>query len=208
MIKQLPFERNPSRFNLPVTSKEIPLTKQKLIDRVNWRLIVIHLFATLFFMIAAKEFIMLYDIELLSLIGKYSVSKTYDHLFKQDGFTNRLTLFSFWAKTSPLIGLVISFVLSLMVCLVKKHFWLNSFLVLIISFILYRTGFYDSQVINTIFLSFGRLFASYGIVFILIANGIFLLLIGLFVFFSKVVNDFIQDVSGNKSDVDPLDDIL
>ena len=160
------------------------MTPLPYFSKINGKLIGLHLVAGWFLM-----------------TGFYTISFLTNIYFAEE-FKN-ITPFSgeaWWGQVpnsfvstiilSGFAGLIFSFLISLLICIRKKWFWMNAVIVLILSllfvkfyWLLWNTvkpfAWFTGEIFNTIFLEF-------------LINGILLLFIGLFIFFSKWTNQFIQ----------------
>ncbi|MGZ4058475.1 MAG: hypothetical protein ACXVPU_05585 [Bacteroidia bacterium] len=92
---------------------------------------------------------------------------------------------------ASLIALIISFSISLTISLKRKIFWLNSFIVLIIGFLINRLGILDFTLLKTVTNGVGDLFISCGLQYDIIINGVLFTTVGLLIYFNKWTNTFI-----------------
>lgn len=102
-----------------------------------------------------------------------------------------LTDFLIWQSLSVSIGYLFAFILSLVISIRKKWFWLNSLFVLLLAFFLFRYFDLGWSVLKNIVLYFRSktdksifLFSSFGIV---------IMAIGLVIFFAKPFIRFIEN---------------
>lgn len=160
------------------------------IFKINWRLILTHLVASCFLVIATKQWVVLNDIEIIELVDKHGYPEALKYLVKQDNFETRLGTFANLISFAPLIGLLFAFLLSLILTLKKKALGLNSFLVLITGMLLNKKGFFSHSLIDTIFYAPGEWISRFGLCWKFVANGVILTLAGMFIFFSKWTIDF------------------
>ena len=158
-----------------------------------------HLIATFFFAIAAKQLSVLSDIDFIYTLDKLGSEKELLKMASENNYAKRIVYLSYWKMGSLLIGLVIAFTISLIITLRNRHFWLNSLLVLLIGLALNKFGFFDNKYIDKIFYSIGRLAVDFGLIYKFIINGILLTIVGVFVFFSKWTNNFIFSSTQNRS---------
>jgi len=157
--------------------------------KINLRLITVHLIATFFIILAARQFAMLNDTGIVESVDKYGLDEGLKHLVKEDNFSTRLAYFSLWINLSSLIGLLLAFIASLILTIKKKMFWLNALIVFIMAILLNRLGLYENKIIGTIFFSLGDLTSHFGLQYKFITNGTILTLAGLFMFLSKWTNN-------------------
>jgi len=166
----------------------------KIAFKLNFRLIAIHLLASLFLLIAAKRFALLYDFEFVESLYKYGYPEFIKHLHTEN---DTITMGERMATTilaiaiANLIALVTSFSYSLFISIKRKAFWLNSFLVLLICYSINILSLLDISIIKSTTNIVGNIFISYGLKYAIIINGIFNLLISVFLFFNKRIIRFI-----------------
>lgn len=169
----------------------------KFISKFNWRLILIHLPATLFLILGARKLAVLSDVDLIEAIYLYPPDDIWNHLKKPlDDITNgqRFYLFFRGIAYAGLITILVSFLISLFISIRNKIFWLNSLVVFILVFIITILTFHKLlffKILSEIG-GFGRLFESLGIKYVFIINGTILTLTGLFLFFNPWTKKFIR----------------
>lgn len=127
------------------------MTFSYYISKVNWQLIITHLVATFFIIIAARQFAILNDPGFIESFDKYGVDNGLKHLAKEDNFPTRLVYFSLWTNLSSFIGVMLAFVISLILTIKRKVFWANAIIVFIMVFLLNRLGLFNNKIIDTIF---------------------------------------------------------
>lgn len=101
-----------------------------------------------------------------------------------------IALFTFWPRVACVIGILLAFLQSIVISIIKKWSILNSFVVLLISHLLYRFDILSWKYSKTV-LSVDRFIDDYQTIFIV--NGSLSLIIGLVIFFSKWTNRLIQN---------------
>lgn len=162
------------------------------IKRLSWKQILFHIIGTIFLVFAVQQFLMLNDMEILKYYDKYGVDIGLKLLFeKYQNMQQRITYYIFWITLAPIIGILIGFLISIILEIIYKRFWLNSLVMLVLMIIINRLGFFQMDSMKVIFLSFGKLFNHLGLQFKFIANGALLLLIGYFLFFSKLTKNIV-----------------
>lgn len=154
-----------------------------LISRFNWRLMLIHFIAMWFFMYAFFILCRLHDLNAYEVFTKKWQQNSFD--------VKRYMSEIYWLYGSPYVGLLVAFIISLFISIKKKWFWLNSVIVFLIVYLLRRFDIDGWHYLKYIFLSPGDLFDQYSAGEYLV-NGLPLLAIGLFLFFSKRINKFIN----------------
>jgi len=157
------------------------MASSNFISKLNWRLIIIHTIACGFFIYGFKVFVYLHDHDFwfrMETADLTSVS------IKRITTNLRLGTYSGFA------GLFVGFIISLIVSLVRKWYWLNPVIVLLLSFSLLQYNLYGWGFLKHIFLLPGSVFSDY--TKYIITNGMVLLLIGGLLFFLKPVAKFIN----------------
>jgi hypothetical protein len=172
------------------------------IYKINWRIIILHIVATIFIIFSAKQFAILNDIEIIKLVDRYRAENAIKQLQKESNSPNRIEYFLLWNGMSKLIGLLIAFILSFIIIIKKKMFWLNSLIIFIIGLLFIQLGLFKNQIINTLFYSFDDLFPNFGTLYKSIINGTILLIFALFIFFNKWTNNFALNYPTKKKDTE------
>lgn len=158
--------------------------------KINYVQIIFHFIATYFIIFSFHSFSGLYNIKLIELTEIYGVKYIMTNYEKHGITLEEITYFSFWPSVACLAGIVFGFVISIVISMIKKWSILNSFIVLIITYLLYRFDLLGWDYIRK-FISVGRFIDDYQSKFII--NGSFLLIIGFIIFFSKWTNRIIQN---------------
>ncbi len=169
------------------------MTLSNFLSKLNWRLILIHFVATWFIFHALWQLGYLYDYDFLEDIMHHNFKSISNHEGPTVG--ERLSTLLLRAILIGLVGVLISFAISLLLSAKYKWYWVNSSIVFFIAFItccFHR--FYWSH-IRFIFQAPGSLFkldwAN------ILANGLVMLTIGLLLFFNKRL---IRFINGNTPD--------
>ena len=173
-----------------------------LIYKINWRIILLHIVATIFIILCAQQFAKLNDIEIIKLVDKYGAENALKQLQKDTNYPSRISDFLLWNSISNLIGLLTAFILSFIIIIKKKMFWLNSLIIFILGLLFIRLGLFKNQIINTLFYSFGDLFPNFGLLYKYIINGTILLIFALLIFFNRWINNFALNYLSNKKDTE------
>lgn len=158
--------------------------------KFNWRVISIHLLATIFILLAAKRFSLFYD---FSLVESYTNYGNFEHikLLPDTTIGERIISFIHASIIASLLGLLTSFLISLTICLKRKIHWVNSLIVLIIGILLNKLELLYMPDVKKYMNCIGNLFVKYGFKYTLIINSGLFVLIGLFIFLNKWTNNFI-----------------
>lgn len=171
------------------------MTLQKFIKRLNWRHVALHFIATLFFVYSFQTFAFLSMSTVVNIVRDNGKDSIYQALIEKKLYPVDLTLFSLWINFAPLIGLLVGFIISLSISIKRKWFWFNSFLVLVLVYILGRFNQLGWHYLKNIFLTPGQIFKNVKLEFF--TNGFILLTLGLLIFFLPKTNKFIA--AGNST---------
>ncbi len=163
------------------------MLRMKYISRISWRIILIHLAATLLFIFSAKQFVNLHDLQLIELLNKYGI----EGAMKRGTFSGEfMSAFLTWRWCASLIGLFLGFILSMILVIRSNKFWLNSVLVFIAGFLFIRLGLVNMSIIHKAISFPGSLVVRFGLPYKFILNGVLLACAGLFLFLSKWMRNF------------------
>lgn len=159
-------------------------------EKINYIQIVFHFIATYFIIFSFQSFSWLHDIKLIELTEIHGAKNIMDNHEKYGITLKDIAFFSFWPSVACLAGIVFAFIISVVISRFKKWSVWNSFITLIIIYLLYRFDLLGWDYLRS-FLSIGRFIDDYQSKFII--NGSFLLATGLIIFFSKWTNRLIQN---------------
>src|ERR1035437_5308652 len=107
---------------------------KSFISKFNCRLICVHLLATAFILLSSKRFALLYDFDFTESFFNFGFPEYLKHLhpkYINETIGDRLSLFLWTTYLAKLIGLLLSFIVSLIIILKRKIFWMNAIIVLI-----------------------------------------------------------------------------
>jgi hypothetical protein len=154
------------------------------LSKLNWRLMVIHFVACWFFIYGFQQLAALHDI---ALTNAFTNIKNVDddkmlNVIKRFG-ASRIATEALWINLSGPLGLLTGFIISLLVSLKHKWYWLNSVIVFVVMILLKRFKLLGWYYLKQIVLEPGYLFKSPTARFL--ANGLIMLAIGLSLFFMK-----------------------
>jgi hypothetical protein len=158
------------------------------IARINWRLILVHYVAIWFFLKSFQTFGYLYNTDLVNIYLNEPDGKWQQALSKLSAVeTVNIILYPAIAAS---IGMLVGFIMSLILSICKKWFWVNSLLAFALVYLLSWLHLLDISIIRVILLFPGRFInnATHLIIF----NGSILIFFGLLLFFSRWSNRFIQ----------------
>ena len=162
--------------------------------KINYLQIIIHLIATYFFAFSAIVFSSFYNFRFVKIILENGIDNV---IHNSEKF--KITLidesnFSYSIAISSVIGIFIAILISIFISIKKKWSIINSFIILLISFILKKIGFFD-WVWNQLgtFVCPGKYISNLKLN--ILTSGIFLLSIGCLLFFSKILNLKIEKYS-------------
>ncbi len=159
------------------------------ISRLNWRQILIHFVAAWFFMFAFQTLATLHDIKLVDIFRQSDENNIRNSLEINGTTVSDLLYFNMWNGIGKTVGLLIAFIISLIISIRKKWFWFNSFIVLILLYILSWFELLGWTYLKRIFLKPGYFFEN--TTFEFLVNGAILLSLGLLTFFLSQTNKFI-----------------
>jgi hypothetical protein len=97
--------------------------------------------------------------------------------------TKRMGNFFMITGVSKFIGLLVAFIISLGISLYRKWFWLNSVLVLLITYTLFRLDFLLWDYLKVIFRFIGGFMPN--VILDFLVDGLVMLFLGLLIFFAK-----------------------
>ena len=166
------------------------MTLQTFIVKLNWRQIVMHFIATWFFMYSFQTLSFLHNLKLADLTRQSKESEIIKSLHNSGISVSEIHYFTLWIHISKTIGILTAFVLSLILWIKRKWFWVNSFIVL---FFAYGLSWFSSlgwRYLHKIFLTPGEIFKNTLLEFL--TNGLILLMLGLLTFFVAKSNKFIE----------------
>jgi len=161
---------------------------KEILKRLNWKLILVHFIATWLLIHSFYILSYLHDIEFTEFIMK-NRSQVPD--FDEIPFdTKRMSDFFMITGVSKFIGLLVAFIISLSISIYRKWFWLNSVLVLLITYTLFRLDFLLWDYLKVIFRFIGGFMPN--IILDFLVDGLVMLFLGLLIFFSKKINQIIE----------------
>lgn len=158
------------------------------LKRLNWKLILLHFVATWLFIHSFYILSYLHDIEFTEFIMK---NRNEIPVFDEIPFdTKRMGNFFMITGVSKFIGLLIAFIISLSISIYRKWFWLNSVLVLLITYTLFRLDFLLWDYLKVIFRFIGGFMPN--VILDFLVDGLVMLFLGLLIFFQKKINQIIE----------------
>jgi hypothetical protein len=166
------------------------MTLKRFISRINWRQLLIHFIATWFFIHSFHTLSYLSNTRLVEIYRGANEGTEMIALFNNGITTTDLVDFFIWTTCSGSIGLLVAFVLSLILSIRKHWFWFNSLIVLLVIYLLQWFTSLGWPYVRKVFLFKGA--TTHKITWEFIINGSILLALGLFVFFSRKTNRFIE----------------
>lgn len=164
------------------------MTTPSFITRLNWRLILLNLAACWCFAYAFNLFGYLRDLGAVRAYARYWPDT--DRIIKTVG-NLRIAYLLLWTASGTLIGELVAFIISLILSIKKRWFWLNSFIAFLMLCLLIRFKLDGWRWLKFIFLKPGDLF-GYPSAGYFIANGVVLLLLGLLCLFLPAAIRFIE----------------
>jgi hypothetical protein len=165
------------------------MTLKNFITRINWRQIVVHFAASWFFIHAFQILSNLYHLDIVIALRQSCTANGFQGMIDKGFTTDDLVGFLMWQNLSGLIGLITAFFISLAISIKYRWFWVNSLLVLIAAYTLYKFNFLGWPYLKKVFLIPGQIFETLSIR--LLVNGLFVLLTGVLLLFLKPIKRFI-----------------
>lgn len=163
---------------------------EKFISLLNWRQIIIHFVASCFFVYGFKTLATLYNLELLEAYlysnNGYKMEVLNSKKYDSNAFSN-LFIFPYYFA---IIGLLVTFLISLIISIKKKWSWFNSLIMFLLTYFLYRFDLLGWSYFKNVFLLIGKMFNDNFLS--VLVNGTLMLMIGLLFFFSKISTRFIE----------------
>ena len=153
--------------------KTLNMTLSQFVSKLNWRLMLVHLIACWFFIYASMELAALYDINIFKELKD----------IRSNAVQRRIFYDAIWVSLGEDAGVLTAFIISLVLSIKHRWYWLNSVIVLLVGFFLNRFDLFGWQFLKHIFLKPGLLFKSY--IGYYLTNGLIMLTIGLLLFFLK-----------------------
>jgi hypothetical protein len=150
-------------------------------QKLNWRLLLIHVVACWLFAYAFNSLFLLHDYTFIKTLRQNGLKRPYD--------SDRLTNDILWISFGSLVGLLVSFSISLLIVIKNKWHWINCIVILLVVFFL-ETLDIGWPYLKHIFLAPGGLVKS-EIAYFLI-NGAVMLSLGTLLFLLKSIRQFIN----------------
>ncbi|WP_426668824.1 hypothetical protein ACPPVU_21655 [Mucilaginibacter sp. McL0603] len=144
-----------------------------ILSKLNWRLMVIHFIACWFFIYAFQQLSVLHDPEFFKEVRNIRSSAVQRRIFYN----------AIWFSFSADAGLLTGFIISLVLSIKHKWYWLNSVIAFVLIALLKWFDLLGWDYLKHIFLKLGLLFKSNAEYFL--ANGLVMLVIGLCLFFMR-----------------------
>ena len=157
------------------------------ISKLNWRLILLHFAAMWFFMNSFRWFGNLHDTSILNIYINQSGDKWKEAMHKLHAY--QIFNIVAYPVIAASIGMFVGFIISIIIVIRKKLFWLNSLLAFLLIYLLSWLDLLDFPIIKIIIGFPGRYINNAYL--LVIVNGCISLIIGLVLFFSKWSNKII-----------------
>jgi hypothetical protein len=132
----------------------------------------------------------LYDIKLLDILRHSGNKDLNQKLIDNNISASDLVLFLIWILNAGYIGILVALIISIGTSIKRHWLWLNSIIVLIISFVVYRFEWTGWAYLRKFFWSIGRLFNDTRTEILI--NAFVLLSMGILILFLKTPTDFIE----------------
>jgi hypothetical protein len=158
--------------------------------KINYLQIIFHFIATCFFIYSFYSFSAIYNIKILTLISENGSENVLRNSEKFGITIMDIWNFSFVTQLSAVLGILTSFIISMVISIKNKWSVWNSFIVLVLCYTLNRFNLLGWNYLKN-YISLGRLVNN--LLFSFLITGSFLLLIGLIIFFSKFLKNRIEN---------------
>ncbi len=158
--------------------------------KINYLQIILHFIATCFLIYSFYSFSAIYNIKILTIISENGSANVLRHSEKFGITTMDIWKFSFVTEISAVLGILTSFIISMVISIKNKWSVWNSFIVLVLCYTLNRFDLLGWSYLKT-YISPGRLVNN--LLFSFLITGSFLLLIGLIIFFSNFLKNRIEN---------------
>ena len=165
-------------------------------QKLNYKLIISHTLAGIFLIWALNELIYLYDTELLRIYEDIDIIDAWRLNNKIERISKLLLL----KYTSSYIGLIISLIISLSITLKRKFGGVNSFTAFLIIIVLIRLGIITSDIVEKVVYFPGEILFGFSVKSVTL-NGIILLSVSIWLYFSQLINKFVlkdESIPGNE----------
>jgi hypothetical protein len=113
--------------------------------RINWRQILVHFIAAWLLTYASKLFGYFRDIPFLKVLMKRDSDSTLQYIKNRNWGTGDLVSYAAFVNETWIIGLLLAFIISLSVALIRHWWWMNSVIVIIL---VYVVNFISARFIN------------------------------------------------------------
>lgn len=150
-----------------------------------------HSIACWFFIHAFQTLSYFYDTKLIDIVRRSSGQFNDQALGDNKIGASHLTYFVLWTSIFGFVGLLVAFIISLTISIKRHWFWVNSLFAVLLIYILYRCELLGWAYLKQFFWYLGQKFNNSAIEFLL--NGVILLAIGIFIFFLKRPNQYIEE---------------
>jgi hypothetical protein len=132
------------------------MTLQTFISKLNWRQVLIHFVAFWFFIYAFQTLSYLYNIKLVDVL-RYSHGHPSNETYINNGITaSDLSYFALRTSASGIAGLLAAFVISLIISLKRRWFWVNTLMAFILTYLLYEFNLSGWRFLKPVFGTRGK----------------------------------------------------
>ncbi len=154
---------------------------------------LVHFIAAWFIMQSFRVLAQLYNVKMFVALQKmvFAGGKAFNAYMQGKQFNIGDVLnYGFYTNATWMLGWLTALILSLLICRRHKWFWLNAVIAFIVLFILQRQYYAGWIFLKYIFMAPGDIFHSSFLY--LLTNGLLLLVLGLFTFYYKRLQRFID----------------
>ena len=159
-------------------------------QRLNFRLILIHFIATWFFMFAFQTLFSLHETRLIIFYRQVDRTRIIYEYAKLGITPSDIVNFIFWTNVGKTVGLLIAFIISLTISIKNKWFWMNSLIILILAYGLAWTEYLGLNFLQNIYYLKALTFIHISLLLIIL--GFIFAFLGVITFFHRKANRFIQ----------------
>ncbi len=166
------------------------MTLPERLHRIKPRFILVHTLAAFFMACAAGQLYMFMNFKYFQYLIQYELSEIHGPKGFHYQFPEAISPTQLFIRLaySPLIGILISLLFSLLVVLTKKLFWLNYLFLFILSILSFSLFIGDSQ--KFIPLPTNYIERHYGLEYFIALNVVVFLVLAIFLIFNRRINNF------------------
>jgi len=154
----------------------------KIISKINLRQILFYIVGIICIIFSFKNIALLFDTELLELIDKNGLEKTWSILADKGSVEDKIADFYIRDSIAAISGIIIGLLFSLYISVKKNGWWINSLIILISILIIFRLISFDEVLLKPLSF-FGNKIFSEKVFYRILFNGIMYLIIAIMIYF-------------------------